>query len=256
MSNRAIAERLGVSEKAVRKLLGRMGWRATVAEHAELPLSGADPNLSASATSAPAVAVATPANPAVDAAPAATTSPGPAASGAGDGTRAFLARLTADARLGPKDGAVVDALLSAEVYRTLSRARLRMVLEAIGDRLRTECSEQRVDRGKYTIEHVLPQTWQKHWPLDGMDPTLVRNRNHLPHTLGNLTLVTKRLNPKLSNGAWTDKRAGLAAHSVLRLNHDLLSRATDLWAEEQITARSAQLAELVVAAWPRPTPTT
>jgi transposase len=49
MSNRAIARRLGVTEKAVRKLLGRMGWKRAVAEQAELQLdaSGADPNLSA-----------------------------------------------------------------------------------------------------------------------------------------------------------------------------------------------------------------
>ena len=131
-----------------------------------------------------------------------------------------------------------------------------MVLEAIEDRLRTEYSEQSVDRGKYTIEHVLPQTWQKHWLIEEEDLALARNRNHLLHTLGNLTLVTKRLNPKLSNGAWTEKREALAAHSVLRLNHDLLSSATDTWNEDQITARSERLAKAAVAVWPRPIPTT
>lgn len=52
-SNRAIADRLGVTEKAVRKLLRRAGWKAPSAEQAELPLplAGADPNVSASATS-------------------------------------------------------------------------------------------------------------------------------------------------------------------------------------------------------------
>jgi len=173
---------------------------------------------------------------------------------AGEETRPFLARQTADSRLWPTDGAITDALLGAEVYRTLSRARLRMVLEAIEDRLRTEYSEQSVDRGKYTIEHVLPQTWQKHWPIEGEDPALTRNRNHLLHTLGNLTLVTKRLNPKLSNGAWVDKREALAAHSVLRLNHDLLTLASDIWREDQITARSERLAKAAVAVWPRPAP--
>lgn len=47
-SNREIARRLGVNEKAVRKVLARLGWRAARAE-AQLPLpeSTADPNLSA-----------------------------------------------------------------------------------------------------------------------------------------------------------------------------------------------------------------
>ena len=49
-SNREIARRLGVSEKAVRKLLRRLGWKppAAQAEQLELALGDADPNLSAS----------------------------------------------------------------------------------------------------------------------------------------------------------------------------------------------------------------
>ena len=47
LSNRAIAGRLGVSEKAVRKLVRRLGWKMPAIRQAELPLEGADPNLSA-----------------------------------------------------------------------------------------------------------------------------------------------------------------------------------------------------------------
>jgi transposase len=50
LSNRAIAERLDVTENAVRKLLRRLGWKTTNAQQAELPLGSAHPNLSASAT--------------------------------------------------------------------------------------------------------------------------------------------------------------------------------------------------------------
>ncbi len=49
VSNREIARRVGVSETAIRKLLARLGWRAPRAEQAELPLAGANPNLSAPA---------------------------------------------------------------------------------------------------------------------------------------------------------------------------------------------------------------
>jgi transposase len=48
LSNRAIAARLGVTEKAIRKLLTRLGWKAPQVHQGELPLPGADPNLSAS----------------------------------------------------------------------------------------------------------------------------------------------------------------------------------------------------------------
>ncbi len=69
-SNREIARRVGVSEVAIRKLLSRLGWRASSAEQTRLPLeSTANPNLStallpSAATSVEAAApVASTANP-------------------------------------------------------------------------------------------------------------------------------------------------------------------------------------------------
>ena len=49
LSNRQIASRLGVTEKAVRKILWRLGWKEPKPAQARLPIEGsaADPNLSA-----------------------------------------------------------------------------------------------------------------------------------------------------------------------------------------------------------------
>jgi transposase len=47
VSNREIARRLGIDEKAVRKLVRRLGWPAPTVEQAALALEGADPKLSA-----------------------------------------------------------------------------------------------------------------------------------------------------------------------------------------------------------------
>jgi Winged helix-turn helix len=62
LSNREVAHRLGVSEKAVRKLLGRMGWIAAAPEPVPLPLlESADPKLSAfAATTEPLLCEETP----------------------------------------------------------------------------------------------------------------------------------------------------------------------------------------------------
>jgi transposase len=55
LSNREVAHRLGVDEKAVRKLLRREGWVPPAGEQVPLPLlESADPNLSAIAAAAPA----------------------------------------------------------------------------------------------------------------------------------------------------------------------------------------------------------
>ena len=58
LSLRDIASRVGVTEKAVRKSLRRLGWKETVPEQPVLPLvaAGADPNLSAPAPSSSLVA--------------------------------------------------------------------------------------------------------------------------------------------------------------------------------------------------------
>jgi transposase len=48
VSNREIARRLGIDEKAVRKLVRRLGWLEPTAAQRVLAFEGADPNLSAS----------------------------------------------------------------------------------------------------------------------------------------------------------------------------------------------------------------
>ncbi len=47
VSNREIARRLGIDEKAVRKLARRLGWPGRSVEQEDLPFASADPNLSA-----------------------------------------------------------------------------------------------------------------------------------------------------------------------------------------------------------------
>ncbi len=82
-SNREIARRLGVNEKAIRKLVVRLGWNVPrVGQEAlRLPGTGADPNVSASPSgrtgtaAQPRAATGTGANPNVSAPPAAP-SPG------------------------------------------------------------------------------------------------------------------------------------------------------------------------------------
>ena len=53
VSNREIARRLGVNEKAVRRQLRRLGWTTAVPEQMSLPVEGADPNRSAVARPPP-----------------------------------------------------------------------------------------------------------------------------------------------------------------------------------------------------------
>lgn len=166
----------------------------------------------------------------------------------------FLAGQTSESRRWPTNRDVQSAILNLPLYRLLTRGRLRMVLESIEDQLRGVLAEEaHVPRGSLTIEHVMPRSWSEHWPLEPVhDITQAKlDRERLIHSLGNLTLVNNRLNPKLSNAPWTHKSETLAEHTVLHLNKDLLSTYKDMeWTEATISERGVSLAEVVTRIWP------
>ena len=170
-------------------------------------------------------------------------------------TAEFLGEQTAYAREWPSDEAVAESLMTSPLYRLLTRGRLRLVLEGIERRLRSSGKSEELTVPKnQTIEHVMPVGWrQEDWPLpEGVDTdaaTYQRN-NTLIHSIGNLTLVTRKLNSSMSNGPWQGKRAGLQQHSVLLLNNELVSQPS--WDEEAIRSRSRRLAKLVLERWPGP----
>lgn len=167
----------------------------------------------------------------------------------------YLGGSDAESRKWPTNAEVTDALLHVPLYRALTRGRLRMVLEAIEDSMRTSKTEvEFVSRGKLTIEHVLPQGWRTGWPHPlGDDPEEAAiERDRTLHTIGNLTLVTKALNPALSNAPWRVKRDELQKHGVLLLNSELLRDHDDDWfLEDQIRERGRVLARRICEIWPR-----
>lgn len=166
----------------------------------------------------------------------------------------FLAAQTADSRSWPTDEEFTVALVEYPLYRLLTRARLRFLLEAFEDDRRTQfADDQRCPRG-LTIEHVMPRGWRAHWPPPfGADPEAAAvARDRIVHTIGNLTLVNDKLNPKLSNGPWADKIQALKAHSTLFLNKELVDRYGALsFSEATIAERGAELAARAVRLWPR-----
>jgi len=168
----------------------------------------------------------------------------------------FFAHQTVVSRYWPADDEVSHELTSLAAYARLRRARLRMVLEAIEDHRRgwlgtkEGLGGERVARGKYHIEHVLPRKWQMNWPLAAA--LTETDRDRLVHTFGNLTLLTGKLNSKVSNSAWSLKRAALAEHDVLKLNSDLLVAGGDTWTEDRIRLRTKAMIKAVVEIWPVP----
>ena len=163
---------------------------------------------------------------------------------------------TAQAALWPADQELRERFLTAPLYRYLPRGRLRMVLAALEENLRSNKAETQEVPGNLHIEHIMPQAWHLNWdnpaPITD-DGNAVENRDRLIHTIGNLTLVNGRLNASLSNGPWDRKRATLQDHSVLYLNKRLVNDGPEVWDETAIERRSEWLYQRAVETWPHAT---
>ena len=175
---------------------------------------------------------------------------------AGDTIVEYLKRQQVHSRIWPDDHALSKAFNELDLFQRLTRPRLRILLEGIEEGLRTNKTEERSVIPGLTIEHIMPQGWDENWELPEVDDqTQARfDRDDLIHTIGNLTLVNRRLNPTLSNRAWEDKdgkegkRNILRDHSTLFLNKEIVKEPQ--WNEERIKARAAALCEVAIKVWP------
>lgn len=160
----------------------------------------------------------------------------------------------------PSDQDLQDAFLNRTYYGSVAQFRLRLVFAAIDDHMRSE--NPLVPNAAYEydgleIEHVMPQSWQDHWPLElDTDDEAARiraedERNARIHRLGNLTMVTDSFNKTVSNLSWSDhKRPEFAKQASLEINKPIA--ATNDWDENAIDARARELAQTAVQIWPPP----
>lgn len=170
--------------------------------------------------------------------------------------QAYLANLSADSSYWPDDQEVRSELTREKVYGNIHQSRVRMVFEAVEDHLRgwidgeESKAGSRVKRSKYAIEHVMPQAWQKHWPLPSHANELERDRSI--QTLGNLTLLSSKLNSSVSNSAWAEKQKSFNEHDLLQLNKKLLEAGDVEWTDEKIDIRTQNLISSILEIWKVP----
>lgn len=159
----------------------------------------------------------------------------------------------------PSDGDLRECFKTGRYYGAggINRSRLALLLGAIDGRLQVAAPKTEplsIDYSALTVEHVLPQKWQTHWPTQGAtEVDRLRGeqlREARVHCIGNLTLVTGALNPALSNGPWQTKREELKLHSKLILNARICQ--VDSWNEDVIETRGAWLADQLGEVWPGP----
>lgn len=172
---------------------------------------------------------------------------------AGDAIVAYLQAQRSTNTLWPNDQRLEEAFTTRALYWGLPPGRMRMILEGIEEELRTDKAESKFVPRKLTIEHIMPKKWGEYWqlPLEVDDEVeATQERDRVIDSIGNLTLVNKRLNPALSNAPWEEKRTELNKHTTLFLNKDLIDEAPDVWDESAIAERAKRLSKVAIKIWP------
>ena len=170
---------------------------------------------------------------------------------------ALIAALSATPGDWPDDETFRHNWRTNRFYGWFRRDRVAMLLQALEERYQTNSGKSEpllpFDYAKLQIEHIMPQSWAANWPLGQTHSAL--ERDAYVQNIGNLTLVSNKLNPSLSNSAWfvdgstNCKSAQLAKHSGLRLNRHILEEHAQEWNEEAIRRRSDALFEEARKIW-------
>lgn len=168
---------------------------------------------------------------------------------AGDTIVRFLSRMDSNVASWPTDAEIEFAFLNHNLYRGLTRGRLRLVLEGIEQGLRSSMAEEQNVPRNLTIEHLMPQSWRDNYPpTSGID---AEARESIIHTIGNLTLVNRPLNSAMSNAPWIGKREEMKKHSTLFLNKDVVDDGNRfVWDEIAIAERARRLCRTAIKVWP------
>lgn len=173
----------------------------------------------------------------------------------------------------PTDSAFAESLQRRSIYSMLDVTRLLLASAAneIAKRPGAETAWA-PEWSTLHVEHLLPVSWYEHWPLpDGSTVSeedaigtaqitektsdlyaraeLIRCRQSLKNTLGNLTVLNAGLNMQIKNYPWEIKRQAIRDATQLRMNFDLADESE--WREDQIAQRGKDLSDILVAAWPR-----
>ena len=177
----------------------------------------------------------------------------------------------------PSNDEFRNACLHGALYPgSLDAKAMRAVLTEIEFYLREETRSEDGFGSNYDnldIDHIMPQSWFKHWPLDDFghieeseiwpaelnqisgrdlserEQAILDRRDCIPR-LGNLTLLNLSVNREAQAKAFDEKRRLLIANTNLRLNVPIV--VEESWDESAITDRSAKFAAVAISIWPRP----
>lgn len=157
----------------------------------------------------------------------------------------------------PRDAEVAEYYEAHDAYNNIAKSRLAMALAAVEQSLYSNKTDILAIPSSLSLEHVIPQSWEKHWPLaEAATPeeedAAQEARRRAIHRLGNLTLVAGGLNTSLSNASWVKKQKSLNAESRLLLNARLIEIYPEAFDEAAVVERTKWLVSRICGIWSGP----
>jgi hypothetical protein len=178
-----------------------------------------------------------------------------------DGLRQALSTSNAEAIRFPDDAEWRQGWMGSDQYKPARQPKLRYLFEGLEHKKRAQDGEIVAIKSDLTLEHIMPRKWRTHWPVPGFEHVAADDvdinqmmrqdeREAVINKLGNLTLLTHKLNASISNGDYATKMPAVRAHAALTLNREL--HAYDHWDEETIAKRGLDLFHTAATIWPAP----
>jgi uncharacterized protein with ParB-like and HNH nuclease domain len=184
-----------------------------------------------------------------------------------DVVKKYLLDLKGESAEWPSDEAFFNAWQSNEIYQQLNNARITHIFSRLDAKYRSSKTEDILVASPLTVEHIMPQEWTEHWPLedgeqglsmlelweaedDDLRASRTKVRNSIIQTMGNLTLIRQGLNASMSNSNWLVKKPELMKYSVLSINQEFYNQLD--WNEREIAARGRRLFQKALEIWSRP----
>lgn len=168
--------------------------------------------------------------------------------------RSYFDGKSGDSTRYPDDDELHLGLVKNNAYSISPRTRLLDILWEFEQTTRSNMAEKMEMPSDLWIEHVMPQAWYDEWPLESDEEEgspahddLIDKREKLINTMGNLTLLTSKLNISAGKSGFDTKKAKFATHTGLFLNKWFAD--ADSWSEPEISARTEHLSAFAKDIW-------
>ena len=142
----------------------------------------------------------------------------------------------------------IDKHAKDAFYGPVSSTRVLAVLRGI-ERALSGINAHTLPTLAFNVEHIYPQNPEKTWASDLKAWGVVTPNAELTHSIGNLTAVTRRFNPKLSNKSLAKKQSSLAQFAEPPLELHDSWRNSSTWGKKDIESRCASLIEAAKRYW-------